>query len=136
MRLFFIVFSILIFSANTKASCPNINQIHQRTTDLSYSLGELVETVSFNFPRRYNFYEFAVRSESDARFLEFSTQSGLIKCSMTNRIFTQLSLSFNILKNYILRFQRRRPNLYLIYQAQWLDVTEKFNELSMEVNKN
>ena len=99
MRVFFIVCSIMIFSAASQASCPNINQINNYSSELEESLSELVETIYTHFPQ-FNFYDLAVRAESDAKFLEFSTRSELLKCSMAKRIFSGLDISFNILRNH------------------------------------
>ena len=136
MRTLFIVFSIMVFSGASKASCQNINQINNYSSELEESLSELVETIYTHFPRRFNFYDLAVRAESDAKFLEFSTRSGLIKCSMAKRIFSGLDISFNILRNHILRFQRRRPYYYFIYESQWLEAKDRFNHLLIEVSEN
>ena len=54
MKVFFILFSVLIFSANTKAACPNVVEIHRQSLELEKNFTDLIEVINTEFPRRYN----------------------------------------------------------------------------------
>ena len=136
MKVFFILFSVLIFSANTKAACPNVVEIHRQSLELEKNFTDLIEVINTEFPRRYNLYEFTVRAESDVRFISFSTQSGAMPCTMTINSFIGLERSFHVLKNHIARFQNRRPKLYKIYQREWESLLENYRILKTLVEKN
>lgn len=136
MKIFFILFFSLIFSANTKAACTNVREIHYRSIKLEESFSDLIHSIKINFPRRYNFYEFAVRAESDVRFMTFSTQSGAMPCEVTVNSFTQLGFSFNVLKNFVARFQSRRPKLYRLYKSEWSSTTKNFQLLKELIREN